>query len=76
MPVYVPRTAELEDVPVGPLVSVRLPAPAVDDPAQVALPDPVQDAGGQADSDAGLMVMVILLVEPVPEIGIQGIVIV
>lgn len=45
-------------------------------PVQVALYIEDQEAGGQADSDAGLAVMVMLLVEPVPEIGIQGMVMV
>ena len=45
-------------------------------PVQVALYIEDQETGGQADSDAGLTVMVMLLVEPVPEIGIQGMVMV
>lgn len=75
-PVYVPKTTELEAVPVGPLVRVRLPEPVAEAPDQVALPDEDQEAGGQEDSEAGLTVMVMLLVEPVPETGIQGIVMV
>ena len=66
------RVAEFEDVPLGPLVRVTLPCPAEEVAGSVALTIEVEVTVGQADSETSLTVMTMVLVVPVPEMGIQG----